>query len=72
MSPMSTIEVAKRAGIHLRTLQRWVEEGKVKPRSIDIGKRTYLLWNEGAIENVLKVKEKTYCKGRGRKKSKKI
>jgi predicted site-specific integrase-resolvase len=69
MSPLSTIQVAERAGIHLRTLQRWVEEGRVKPRSIDIGKKTYLLWSEGEVQKVLQVKEKTYRKGRGRKRN---
>jgi predicted site-specific integrase-resolvase len=70
MSPLSTAEVASRAGIHRTTLELWIRLGKVKPKTIRVGKKVYRLWTDEEIAKVFRVKEKTYCKGRGRKKKK--
>jgi predicted site-specific integrase-resolvase len=59
--------VAERVGIHWTTLELWIKKGKVRPRTVQIGKKTYRLWTEREIERVRGVKEKTYRKGRGRK-----
>ena len=67
MSPRSTPEVAKLTGIHLRTLERWIKEGRVSPGTVVIGQRTYRLWTDAEIKKLRRVKEKTYRKGRGRK-----
>lgn len=71
MSPRSTREVAQLVGIHLRTLETWISAGKVKPATVKIGEKTYRLWSDREIEKVRRVKEKTYRKGRGRKKESK-
>lgn len=71
MSPYSSAEVARIVGIHLRTLERWLEDGKVKPDVLKVGKKNYRIWTPDEIEKVRTVKKRTYMKGRGRKKRKK-
>lgn len=71
MSPFSTAEVARIVGIHLRTLERWLDEGKVKPHALKVGKKEYRIWTRDEIKKVQTVKRKTYMKGRGRKKREK-
>ncbi len=68
MSPISTEEVARLVGIGRNTLERWIREGKVTPKTVRVGKKNYRLWTEREIEIVRRVKKKTYRKGRGRKK----
>jgi len=68
VSPLSTAEVAKLLGIARSTLEEWIQHQKVSPKVVQIGKRKYRLWTEAEIEKVRSVKEKTYRKGRGRKK----
>lgn len=68
MVPLSTKEVAKQLGIARSTLELWIQQGKVKPKKVQIGEQEYRLWTEGEIERVRRVKKKTYRKGRGRKK----
>lgn len=70
MGPFSTEQVARQLGIGHSTLELWIQQGKVKPKTVRIGKRAYRLWTEGEIRKVRRVKEKTYRKGRGRKKNK--
>jgi excisionase family DNA binding protein len=70
MSPLSTKEVAKTVGVGHRTLELWIRQGKIRPKTIVIGNRRYRLWSAQEIERVHRVKEKTYRKGRGRKKRK--
>ena len=68
MVPLSTKEVAKQLGIARSTLELWIQQGKVKPKKVQIGEQEYRLWTEGEIERVRRVKKKTYRRGRGRKK----
>jgi excisionase family DNA binding protein len=65
----TTTEAAKKVGIHVATLQRWIAEGKVDaPKPTLIGAVGYRFWSSDDIERLRKVKESVYCKGRGRKK----
>jgi excisionase family DNA binding protein len=68
MSPQSTAEVARLLGIARSTLEVWIQQGKVRPRVMRVGRKTYRIWTEREIEKVRRVKKKTYRKGRGRKK----
>ncbi|MCI0718343.1 MAG: MerR family transcriptional regulator [Acidobacteria bacterium] len=64
---LSTQQVAELAGLARSTLERWVYEGKVTPRTLQVGRKRYRLWTEQGVAEVLLVKKNTYCKGRGRK-----
>ena len=69
MSPYSTREVAQLVGVHVATLEEWLNKGKVKsPRKVTVGAKSYRLWTERDIERVRKYKNTFYRKGRGRKK----
>ena len=68
MSPISTEEAARLVGIGRNTLERWIREGKVTPKTVRVGRKNYRLWTEREIEKLRYVKEKNYRKGRGRKK----
>jgi len=66
---LSTSEAASRIGIHPVTLQRWVAECRVKaPKPTLVGAVGYRLWSAKDVGGVLKIKEASYRKGRGRKK----
>ena len=68
-SKLTTAEAAKRAGIHQVTLQKWIAAGKLKaPKPTLIGAVGYRLWSAKDVAALLKVKEASYRKGRGRKK----
>jgi len=65
----TTAEAAKKVGIHLVTLQRWIKVGKVKaPSPTLIGAVGYRLWSADDLERLRAVKQATYRKGGGRKK----
>jgi DNA-binding transcriptional MerR regulator len=65
---LTTAEAAKKADIHLATLQRWIAAGKVAaPKATLIGAVGYRLWSSKDVERLKKVKEGIYRKGRGRK-----
>jgi DNA-binding transcriptional MerR regulator len=67
----TTSEVAKRVGIHLVTLQRWIKAGKVKPPVPTlIGAVGYRLWSADDVQKLKAIKQTTYHKGGGRKKKK--
>jgi DNA-binding transcriptional MerR regulator len=72
LSPLSTKEVARIVGIGHRTLERWLTQGRVAPKTVVIGRKAYRLWTEDEIEMLRGVKEKTYRKGRGRKSKKRF
>jgi DNA-binding transcriptional MerR regulator len=68
MKAYTTPEVAKLAGVHLRTLHRWLDRGAFpEPKSGKIGGLAIRLWTERDIERVRKYKAAHYRKGRGRK-----
>lgn len=68
MKAYTTPEVAKLAGIHLRTLHRWLDRGALaEPKRGEIGGLSVRLWTDGDVRRVRKYKAQTYRKGRGRK-----
>jgi len=72
MKAYTTPEVAKLAGVHLRTLHRWMESGAVEqPKRVKIGGLSVRQWGERDIARVKKHKQLTYRKARGRKKQSK-
>ena len=65
---LTTTEAAKKAKIHLATLQRWIAAGRITaPKPTLIGAVGYRLWSTKDIERLKKVKHEIYRKGRGRK-----
>jgi DNA-binding transcriptional MerR regulator len=65
MKAYTTPEVARLAGVHLRTLHRWMKSGAVEqPGRVKIGGLSARLWGEGDIDRVKKHKRATYRKGR--------
>ena len=67
-----TLEVAKAVGLNLRTLHRWIAEGKVKaPKLIVVHGRTVRLWTQKDITQLREVKKEIYRRGQGKKKKKK-
>ena len=67
--PLTTRYAAKKAGLSLITLQRWMADGKVKPPKLQIlNGRAARVWDEDSLARLRKVKEQIYCRGRGRKK----
>ena len=53
MNLYSTNEAAKRLGIGLKTLARYIENGKVPPpKFLKAGKNTFHAWSEEEIEHV--------------------
>ena len=69
MRRYTTPEVAELAGVHLRTLHRWLEKGAIpEPQRGGIRGLTLRLWSGDDVKRVKRHKEKFYRKGRGRKK----
>jgi excisionase family DNA binding protein len=65
---LTTAEAARKAGIHLVTLQEWIAKGKVKaPKPTLVGAVGYRLWTARDVAVLLKTKKAIYRKGRGRK-----
>jgi predicted site-specific integrase-resolvase len=71
--PFSTRYAAKAVGISLMTLQRWIADGDIRPPQLKIvDGRATRLWDNGDLKGLKQLKEKIYCRGRGRKKGKKL
>ena len=65
---LTTTEAAKKADIHLATLQRWIAGGRIEaPEPTLIGAVGYRLWSTKDVERLKKAKQEIYRKGRGRK-----
>jgi excisionase family DNA binding protein len=65
---LTTTEAAKKADIHLATLQRWIAAGRIEaPKPTLIGAVGYRLWSTKDVERLKKAKQEIYRKGRGRK-----
>jgi excisionase family DNA binding protein len=66
----TTSEAAKRAGISLATINRWIAMGKVDaPHPTLVGASGYRLWSVSDIKRLRATKKKIYWQGGGRKKS---
>ena len=71
MKAYSTAEVAQLAGIHKRTLYRWLGIGAVpEPERGRVAGKEYRIWTPADLKRVKEYKRKFYAKGRGRKKKK--
>jgi predicted DNA-binding transcriptional regulator AlpA len=56
LSTFSTSQVARRLGIGIKTLSRYIAENKVPaPQIIDVGGRKVHVWTEEEIEHVRKL-----------------
>ena len=65
----TTSEAARRVGISLATINRWIAMGKVTaPGPSLIGAVGYRLWSADDIYNLKILKKQIYWKGGGRKK----
>ena len=71
--PFSTRYAAKAVGISLMTLQRWIADGEIRPPQLQIvNGRATRLWDSEDLKRLRQLKGKIYCRGRGRKKGKKL
>ena len=67
--PVTTRYAAKEVGISLMTLQRWIANGDIQaPRLQIMNGRATRIWEADDLERLRRLKEKIYCRGRGRKK----
>jgi excisionase family DNA binding protein len=67
--PLTTRYAAKEVGISLMTLQRWIANEDIRaPRLQIVNGRAMRIWEPGDLERLRLLKEKIYCRGRGRKK----
>ena len=66
------MQAAKAVGISAMTLHRWIRRGLVKPpKAVLRNGRGVRLWTSADIDRLRKVKERTYRRGRGKKKKRK-
>ena len=66
----NTQQAAKRAGIAVMTLHRWMVGKKLKAPKLRIRNgRAVRLWSNADLNRLSRLKQEIYCKGRGRKKS---
>ncbi len=67
--PVTNRYAAKEVGISLMTLQRWIADEDIRaPRLQIVNGRATRIWEADDLERLRAVKEKIYCRGRGRKK----
>jgi excisionase family DNA binding protein len=67
--PVTTRYAAKQVGISLMTLQRWIADENIRaPRLQILDGRATRIWDADDLERLRLLKEKIYCRGRGRKK----
>jgi predicted site-specific integrase-resolvase len=72
-APVSTRYAAKAVGISLMTLQRWIADGDIRPPQLKIvDGRATRLWDGNDLKGLKQLKDKIYCRGRGRKMGKKL
>jgi predicted site-specific integrase-resolvase len=66
---MTSTEFAAKLGVNVRTLKRWLADGKIQEpsREIAIGKFRSRVWTEQDLKRALRFKAENYRKGRGRK-----
>jgi predicted DNA-binding transcriptional regulator AlpA len=56
LTDFSTTQVARRLGIGIKTLSRYIAEKKVPaPKILDVGDRRVHIWTEPEIENLRKL-----------------
>jgi excisionase family DNA binding protein len=68
-APVTTRYAAKAVGISLMTLQRWIADEDIRaPKLQIVDGRATRIWEHDDLERLRLLKEKIYCRGRGRKK----
>jgi excisionase family DNA binding protein len=68
-NPVTTRHAAKQVGISLMTLQRWIADEDISaPKLQIVNGRAMRIWEPDDLERLRQLKEKIYCRGRGRKK----
>ena len=68
-APVTTRYAAKAVGISLMTLQRWIADEDIRaPKLQIVDGRATRIWEADDLERLRLLKEKIYCRGRGRKK----
>jgi len=68
MKEYSTVQAARRCGLHPVTLQRWVANRKISaPPMRRVGNVAVRIWTDRDVERIRKYKAANYRKGRGRK-----
>jgi hypothetical protein len=66
MERYSTVQAAKRCGLHPVTLQRWIAGRKFSaPPMQRVGGVVVRLWTNRDVERIRKYKQENYRKGRG-------
>ena len=66
---VTTRYAAKHVGISLMTLQRWIANEDIRaPKLQIVNGRATRIWECDDLERLRSLKEKIYCRGRGRKK----
>jgi hypothetical protein len=69
VKPCNTRQAAKAAGIAVMTLHRWVVAKRLKAPKLRIRNgRAVRIWSKADLTRIARLKQKIYCKGRGRKK----
>jgi hypothetical protein len=67
--PLNTQQAAKTAGIAVMTLHRWVVAKRLRAPVLRIRNgRAVRLWGKADLDRLRALKQKIYCKSRGRKK----
>jgi hypothetical protein len=67
--PLNTQRAAKAAGIAVMTLHRWMVAKRLKAPALRIRNgRAVRLWHQADLDRLLALKQRIYCKDRGRKK----
>ena len=67
--PVTSRYAAREVGISLMTLQRWIANEDIRaPRLRIVNGRATRIWAASDLERLRLLKEKIYCRGRGRKK----
>jgi predicted site-specific integrase-resolvase len=67
MKVLSTSQVARQAGVHPGTLERWLSTGKLRwPKVLIEGGRIMRLWKQADIEHIQRYKAKHCGKARRR------
>ncbi len=63
-----TSQAAKRVGIPIRSLRRWIALGKIKPPKLQrVGVLLKRLWSNTDIERLREYKKQRFGEGRGRR-----
>ena len=67
MKTLSNVEVAKQAGVHPVTLERWLSTGELRwPRVLAMAGRIVRLWKQADIERIRRDKARSCAKARSR------